>query len=400
MNILIESWEKNKEELSRKTVNQLVGMCGDGKLKDGNKTSEEFREFLKIIPNKNIIKYTNDCLSSAADTSNKGLPLQDLVNETGARLEFDVTPGRYRGSSNKDTIGYDGLWKTKLSNKSIVIEIKTSSTYSIDLNIVGKYKEGLIKKGDCSEENSSILLVVGNDADNTDPWECQIRGSKRLWDTRIITVGGLLRLLEIKETIDDPEVFNKISNILAPKEYTKVDGIIDMVFSTAEDLKSDLLEIDGEEERKNDKTEKPKQLAAFNNECVKKIQSHLKVGLIKNTRTSYIDSKKEIIVMCLASKEYDNSKTSIGYWFGLHQHQIKTLSDSSYSRRYLALGCGSSELIILFPFQDFEAHLDKLNTTEGNGRKWYHIHVKKEEDKIYLLTKEDSEHIRIEQNKI
>ena len=123
MTIIIENWKNQREEINEKTIHQLLGMCGDGKLKDDNQTSKEFREFLTILPNENIIRYTKQCLSTPTlDPSNKGLPLQDLVNEVGSRLGFNITHGRYRGSPNKDEIGCDGLWAT--SNTSIVIEIK------------------------------------------------------------------------------------------------------------------------------------------------------------------------------------------------------------------------------------------------------------------------------------
>ena len=401
MTIIIENWKNQREETNKKTVHQLLGMCGDGKLKDENQTSKEFREFLTILPNENIIRYTNECLSTPTlDPSNKGLPLQDLVNEIGSRLGFNITHGRYRGSPSKDEIGCDGLWAT--SNTSIVIEIKTSSTYSIDLNKVGSYKKDLIQRGDCSEENTSILLVVGDVT--TESWEDQIRGSRRLWDTRIISVDGLLRLLKIKETIDEPAVFNRISNILTPKEYTKVDGIIDIVFSTAEDMKSDFPEVEDEEDQKGkDKAKTPKFTpVAFHEECIEKIQSHLKVELIKNSRTTYVDSKQKVIVTCLVSKEYQKNKdhSITNYWFAFHPHQEKLLSSSDYSKGYLGLGCGSPKLITLFPIHEFTPHLEKLRTTKRPDRWYYHLSIRDEGDKIFLITKMDYDNVRIEENKI
>jgi hypothetical protein len=397
MSLVLDSWTNSRKEMNQKTIHQLLNMCGDGKLKDGNLTSVEYREFLSAIPNENITRYTSECISSDSDKSNRGLVLQDLINEIGGRLGFNVTHGRYRGTSNIDTIGFDGLWKTP-SNDSIVIEIKTSSTYNIDLGVVGTYKRQLIENGKCSEEKTSILLVVGGF--NTDGWESQIRGSKRLWDTRIISVDGLLRLLDIKGDIDEPEVFNKISNILIPKEYTKVDGIIDIVFSTTEDLKSDIQETVDEEVQKGNGKKKSPQFTpvAFHEKCIERVQSHLNTGLIKNTRSTYIDSKKETAVTCVVSKEYPGTDNSTGYWFAFHPHQKERLLD--FPRGYLGLGCGSPELIILFPIQSFIPHLDKMNTTIRSDRCYHHIHIKNEGDDIYLLTKRDFDHVKVNEFKI
>ena len=40
-------------------------------------------------------------------------PLQDIVNELGRRLEFDVENGRYQGTHFGD--GSDGIWRFKAS---------------------------------------------------------------------------------------------------------------------------------------------------------------------------------------------------------------------------------------------------------------------------------------------
>ena len=46
---------------------------------------------------------------------------------------------------------------------SIVVEVKTTDTYRIDLNTIANYRRGLIKKGTISEELSSVLIIVGRD---------------------------------------------------------------------------------------------------------------------------------------------------------------------------------------------------------------------------------------------
>ena len=276
------------------------------------------------------------------------------------------------------------------------MEIKTSSTYNINLNTVGKYKKQLIQSEKCVEDKTSILLVVGRF--DTEAWESQIRGSKRSWDTRIISVAGLIRLLEIKESIDEAEVFNKISNILTPQEYTKVDGIIDIVFSTTEDLMSNVEEVeDGDEKSVQGKKKTSKFTpVSFYTECMNRIQAHLNIDLIKNTRTTYVDNKKEVTVMCLVSREY--TRAGSGFWFAFHPHQKEILMNSP--KGFLGFGCGSPDLIILFPIQSFVPHLEQMNITAKDDRHYYHVHFKNDGNNIYLLTKRDFEHVKINEFKV
>src|SRR5207249_1917345 len=69
--------------------------------------------------------------------------------------------------------------------------------------------------------------------------EAQIRGSRYGWNIRLISIDALVRLLRLKETVADPAILQKISGILVPREFTRVDGIIDLVFATAEDVRQE-----------------------------------------------------------------------------------------------------------------------------------------------------------------
>jgi hypothetical protein len=51
--------------------------------------------------------------------------------------------------------------------------------------------------------------------------------------------------MKLKETVEDPTVIRKICTILTPQEFTRVDGIIDLVFSTAEEVSSTGIAADG-----------------------------------------------------------------------------------------------------------------------------------------------------------
>ena len=178
---LLDLWKKSPDQLKDKQVHQLIGFAGSGKLIDESDCCGEFRAFLANVPSENLKIYADQCLTQSFPDS--GLALQDVVNEIGARLGAEVTPGRYRGTSKH--VGFDGLWKFS-NGQSIIVEVKTTDAYRIDLNIIADYRKALIEMGSISEKASSMLLTVGRQ--DTGDLEAQIRGSRYAWEIRVISV--------------------------------------------------------------------------------------------------------------------------------------------------------------------------------------------------------------------
>jgi hypothetical protein len=168
---LLDLWSKSPDQLQDKQVQQLIAFAGAGKLVDESECAAEFRAFLASVPSQNLRAYADQCLSHAF--SDSGLALQDVINEAGARLGAEVTPGRYRGTSKH--VGFDGLWQFP-NGQSILVEVKTTDTYRIDLNTIADYRKALVEKGGISEAASSMLLIVGRQ--DTGDLEAQIRGSR------------------------------------------------------------------------------------------------------------------------------------------------------------------------------------------------------------------------------
>ena len=83
--------------------------------------------------------------------------LQDLVNEFGRRLDYKVENGLYQGKSN--AIGFDGLWFDSDAH-CILVEVKTTDAYRINLDTITGYRDDLITSGKITA-NSSVLIVVG-----------------------------------------------------------------------------------------------------------------------------------------------------------------------------------------------------------------------------------------------
>jgi len=377
---LLSLWQSNPEQFRAKRIEQVINFTGDGALRDNSPTSEELRQFLRNIPKSQIEQYCQECLEKGFKDS--GLALQDLVNEVGRRLDFKVLHGRYRGVRND--IGYDGLW-TSPKAQSIVVEVKTTDAYRMDLSVLARYREALIRERNLEEGTTSILIVVGRE--DTGDLEAQIRGSRYAWDIRVISVDSLLRLLAIKEEIEDPGIGMRIRSILIPREYTRVDAIIDVMFSTAEDI---LQEESSTEVPSADKTDSNADGGRgppvnFHSAVAEVLSRHLDITLIRKSRAIFISPDEAVACVCAVSRKYETANDA-GYWFAIHPHQLATLRE--YSRGFLGFGCGSKDSVLLFEIRDFEAHLDSLNKTiKTDGSYYWHVHFHHRSNRWFLHLK-------------
>lgn len=375
---LLDLWKKTPDQLKDKQVHQLIGFAGAGKLVDESDCSGEFRAFLASVPSENLKDYTDQCLTHSFPDS--GFALQDVVNEIGARLGAEVTPGRYRGTSKH--VGFDGLWKFS-NGQSIIVEVKTTDAYRIDLNTIADYRETLIEKENIPEKASSMLLIVGRQ--DTGDLEAQIRGSRYAWEIRVISVDALLRLMSIKEEVEDPQIIQRIHSILIPREFTRLDEIADILFSAAEDLKQGEGATEEEGVPVDKKSKEPKFApVAFHDACISRIQVALRETLIKRSRAQYSSPDKSVIVNCAVSKEH-NPDTNPNYWFAFHPHQKESLKTAKKS--YVAFGCGTSKRVLLIPFSDFDAWVEGMWITQRDDRYYWHVVIYRKGEKYSLHRK-------------
>ena len=374
---LIDLWRGSPEQVRSKRVSQVIAFAGDGKLRDGGPGSAEFRELLSMVPSRMLESYAGDCLDETFPDS--GLALQDIVNEIGRRLGLSVSDGRYRGTSGQS--GHDGVWRLP-SGHAIVVEVKTTDAYRINLNILAGYRKGLVTAGTVSEDASSMLVVVGRQ--DTGDLEAQIRGSRFAWDVRIVSVQALVRLMLVKEELENPTIVNRIHQILVPREFTRLDEIVDVLFSTAADLKpeeeADAVGL-GEEVGPAEKKFTP---VAFHQECVKRIESLLGTTLVKRSRTGYATADAAQHLLFAVSREHLRSGQPF-FWFAFHPHQQDFLGAAPQGS--LVLGCGSAANLLLVPFDRLSSWLEGLNITDTGERKYWHVQVVQEGPTFSLLRK-------------
>jgi hypothetical protein len=356
-------WQQTPRELEGRQIEQIIAWAGDGYLRDGSPASNEFREYLELIPSKLLAGYCERCLDEPFEQA--GFALQDLINQLGKRLGFEVEFGRYRGK--QAAVGFDGIWKFS-SGHQAVIEVKKTSAYQVRLDTVATYRARLIETGKLSASTSSVLIVVGRDT--TVDLEAQIRGSRHAWDVRLISIEALLRLLDVKEELEDPTIVRRIHEILIPREFTKLDEIVGILFSAASDLRPtvrpDVSEVatDGP-----DIIEDTPVAATFDEKSVELLEQHLQVTLLKQTRSSMASADGRTVVICKASRTYGEA----GYWFGLYEFQMEMITAAQ--RGYCALQCGGPDRLLLLPAKDVSSWSGLMNRTESKTRPYWHIHI-------------------------
>ena len=374
---LLDLFRDSPTSVLELTVEQAVKTAGDGDLRDGSACCTELREFLSEIPSEKLFEYVDQCLSSSFESS--GFVLQDIVNELGRRLGYDVEYGVYRG--RQSLINFDGIWR-ETRGSQIVIEVKTSDVYRIDLDKVAGYRSALLEANRITR-TSSTLLVVGRG--ETGGLEAQIRGSKHAWDTRVISADSLTSLVRIKENTEEDATRGKIRRLLVPFEYTRLDNIVDVMFTATKDVESSL-ELDVQGGGPEGKVAcvptsmglrtAPKGIALLRKRIVSLIGQRDRVSLIANTRAQFWTPDGDVRVVCAVSRRYDGQYQ---YWYGYHRKWEEFLNGGNSG--YFALGCMDKNVAYVLPHEVISELLGSLTHSErpDGGRHW-HVRLSEEED--------------------
>lgn len=396
---LLSLWQTNPETVSELNIEQIVSNAGDGKLSDNSSCSSELKQYLSLVTSNKLASYLEHCLESPFN--NSGYVLQDIVNELGRRLNYNVTNGRYKGVKN--AVGYDGIWKAPISESNhIVVEVKSTDAYRISLDTIANYRQELLKS-ETINQPSSILIVVGRD--DTGELESQIRGSRHAWDIRLIGADALIKLVKLKESIGDVDTEKKIRSVLVPMEYTKLDTLIDVMFTTvkdvenvvqeekqSEDLFSDEVIVDDQSKQTTKKSiyefTDSKLLEQKRIDIIDALGKREQVTLIKNSQAKYWDSTHKVRSVITISKKYEKGASSQyehGYWYAYHPNWNTFLQ--SGDRSYFVLGCMDLNIAFVIPQKLIETNLEHFNITPKKEKRdmIWHISTRKTNDGQYLI---------------
>lgn len=372
------------------TIQQILSAAGDGHLRDGSECSKELTTFLSEVSTDKLATYVEHCLTTPFTDSGK--VLQDLVNELGRRLDFEVGNGLYQGRSN--AAGNDGLWIAPEGN-ALVVEVKTTDAYRISLDTIASYQKKL-QDSETIDVNSSILLVVGRQ--DTGELEAQVRGSKHAWDVRLLSTDALVSLVKLKESTDEPATLTKIRSVLVPMEYTRLDGLIDVMFTAAKDVETSTeAEVKGQTEADPSPTDaNAEKKSSFQFTDSEKLQDKRlaiiaalgkreDATLIKKSRAMYWSPDHRIRAACSISKRYTDTGIA-KYWYAYHPSWDEFLAESESG--FFVLGCMDKPFAFAIPRGLVHSVLGDLNTTvkkDGSGQYW-HIHILEPHPGVYELS--------------
>lgn len=365
---LLDFWKTNPESVLSMNIEQVVSSAGDGRLLDDAASSGELRAFLGQVQAKQLRSYAEGCLTNAFPKS--GHVLQDVVNELGRRLDFVVTNGRYQGTTNR--VGSDGLWRSP-EGHDLIVEVKTTDAYRISLDTIAKYRDEHTRRGDVSTRNS-MLIVVGRG--DTGELEAQVRGSRHAWEMRLISVDSLLKLVDLKQTTEESTTATKIRGVLRPAEYTRLDGLIDVLFSAAKDVEG--REPLAPERRKGDRSSDweftdPDLLSAKRDLIIAAVSRRFGRPLIQKSRATFWDSEKSLRVACSISKRYELQK-ALAYWYAFHPAWDQFLSEGKDA--FLVLGGMDIDMCFVLPLDVVRSRLLELNTTtKPDGGIYWHLKI-------------------------
>lgn len=368
---LLSIWSKNSSDILDLSVEQIVKIAGNGKLTDDSVCSKELRTFLSQVNSDKLEQYSEYCLTNKFERN--GCVLQDIVNELGRRLDYDVTNGRYQGKTN--AIGNDGLWLSEEGHE-IVIEVKTTDAFRISLDTIANYRKRL-KDGEKPKANThsnSMLLVVGRR--DTGELEAQIRGSRHAWDMRVISVDALVRLVKLKESTEEAATAAKMRNVLIPMEYTRLDALVDVMFTTAKDVESVVesetppVPEDNEEASNSDFTD-PALLEEKRQEVLATFGKQRHTKFVKKSRALYWNAGRRVRVVCTVSKRHQRGVSL--YWYAYHPKWDQFLEEAKES--FFLLGCMDLDVAFAIPVEVIRRRLRELNTTPNNGKPYYHIKI-------------------------
>ena len=383
---MLSFWSSNPEAVGQLSIEQIVSSAGSGALKDESECSMELRAYLSQVETSRIASYIDHCLSAAF--SHSGLVLQDLVNELGRRLDYTVLNGRYQGVSN--AVGFDGLWRSP-EGHAIVAEVKTTDAYRISLDTLAGYRNKLLSANEISPQ-SSILVLVGRQ--DTGELEAQIRGSRHAWEIRVISVEALIKLVLIKENSEGPETGLKIRSLLTPVEYTRLDRMVDVMFTTVTDVDAPPEDegAEGDDPSKTDLRSLSNTkyaweftdsglLQAKREKIIAALSAREATHLVRRTRALYWNSSHDVRVACAMSKRYEG-KNQKPYWYAYHPPWDDFLDAGG--RSFFVLGCMDLEKAYAIPHEEIARLLPLLNTTTRESGTYWHIHLSERHGEIEL----------------
>jgi hypothetical protein len=212
---------------------------------------------------------------------------------------------------------------------------------------------------------------------------------------RLISTDALLKLVQLKEGAEEPETGRKIRSLLAPMEYTRLDQMVDVMFTTAKDVESAAGAEVGKEEGPSEGAGpgKPKStweftdaalLQAKRDQIISALGIRESVPLIRRSRALFWNADHTVRGAVTISKRYFR-KGGPSYWYAYHPQWRDFLNEAN--RGFLVLGCMDRDEAFAVPAEKLHPVLNSLNTTEKeDGSLYWHLHLYEDASGALSLT--------------
>src|SRR5271166_5605170 len=362
--IVTDDWSGYADLRKRGYDHHAIAECGDSEVTD---------EFLPIIHLvfANLKTWLIGILTGSANGIYKPTSTNSRFGSTGAstrstpsvRCSASLATQRRRPMpsfipATGITLHLEGECVNRIGvGRTIIVEVKTTGAYRISLDVLVGYREKLSSEKHIGAA-SSILISVGRE--DTGELEAQVRGSRHAWDIRIISAEALLKLARLKENAADPETGKKIRSLLVPMEYTRLDPMIEVMFSTAQDIEPSLVgEVptqDGQEEIEESAASTGQKgtweftdsvlLQKKREDIVAAVSKENSVPLIKKSRALFWSPDHHIRLVCTVSKRY-TKPGAYKYWYAYHPEWNEFLNEGKFG--YFVLGCMDLKIAFAIP---------------------------------------------------
>jgi hypothetical protein len=234
---------------------------------------------------------------------------------------------------------------------------------------------------------TSVLIVTGRE--DTGELEAQVRGSRHAWDIRLISADALIKLVQLKEESESAETGKKIRSLLTPMEYTRLDQMVDVMFTTTADIASAAeAELQESDETIDGNAESPSADKASESgweftprilmqkkrdEIFNALSAREQTNLIAKSLASYWSPDHTVRAVCTISKRYSNR--AYPYWYAYHPRWQEFLNEGTHS--FVVFGCVDKQTAYAVPAEVMHKYLSSLRTTED---RYWHVDLTDSKD--------------------
>lgn len=191
----------------------------------------------------------------------------------------------------------------------------------------------------------------------------------------------------MKENSSDPATGTKIRSLFAPVEYTRLDAMVDIVFTAVTDD-----ELPEQDEASDSMTpaKEPTKTFEFTDSNVlqaKRIQIVQSFGaregtyFLQKSRAQYWDPSHELRFVCSLSKRYEGKPYP--YWYAYHPQWDEFLIGGK--RGYFTLGCMDLDEAFAIPRDALLPILPHLNQTVRETGAYWHIHLTESSEGLAIV---------------